>query len=381
MIPLLAGIPRNKQEILTRNLTVTPPSPMLAKTAEAPFSAPGWLFERKLDGERTIARVAHGEVEFLTRNGSDLAPTFPELVDHLKRLSGDATRRHGSSMAGPVPWMADGEIVAMDDGVSSLPHLQERFEASIPPTEHSPAHRIAYHIFDLIHLDGWDLTGLALTTRKRLLQEFLPDSDPIHLVDHMVEEGKALFETAREKGWEGIVGKRMDSAYVPGRSGHWRKLRCIGRHDLVIGGYTQPQGRRIGFGAVLVGYYDEDGHLRYAGKVGSGFTVRTLESLSKALRRLHRKTSPFRPAGAGDVPRNGVQWVSPRLVADFAFSEWPPAGKLRHPRYRGLRRGKPAREVIREEPVEHQGTPRVSKPVARNRPPGPAPDPSDHAIE
>jgi ATP-dependent DNA ligase len=138
---------------------------------------------------------------------------------------------------------------------------------------------------------------------------------------------------------------------VPGRSENWRKIKCIGRQDLVIGGYTEPKGTRAGFGAVLVGYYDEMDRLRYAGKVGSGFTSESLESLSKTLRRFHRKTSPFHPEDARDLPKHGVQWVTPRLVADFGFSEWPPSGKLRHPRFRGLRRGKGAKEVIREDPL------------------------------
>ncbi|MGV1049665.1 MAG: non-homologous end-joining DNA ligase [Solirubrobacterales bacterium] len=305
---------------------------MKAKLHDAPFSDPGWVFERKLDGIRALAeRSGGGPVTLTSRTGNDLSTAYPELVEALEAEAA-------------ADFLADGEIVAFDGNRTSFERLQGRMgihDASLARLTGIP---VFLYLFDLLRFDGHDLTGLPLRQRKRVLRQALSFEGPVRFTPHRNERGEQFFEEACAKGWEGLIAKRADSPYVHGRSGDWLKLKCSFEQELVIGGFTPPQGSRKRFGALLVGYH-EDGDLRYAGKVGTGFDEPTLQRLGDRLEALEVPDPPF-TAGSG-LPRN-ARWVEPRLVGEFAFGEWTRDGKLRHPRYLGLRDDKPAGEVVRE---------------------------------
>jgi DNA ligase D-like protein (predicted ligase) len=227
--------------------------------------------------------------------------------------------------------------VAFDGAQTSFAKLARRGQTHVP---------VFFYIFDVVWLDGHDVRGLPLRARKRLLRAALNfDDRSLRFSTHRNGDGEAFFAQACRKGWEGLVAKRADSAYSPTRSRDWLKLKCEQGQELVIGGYTAPKGSRTDFGALLLGYYDGD-QLRYAGKVGTGFDDQTLASLGKRLRALERESSSF--ADPGSIHERGVHWVRPELVAQLGFSEWTAAGRLRHPRFLGLRDDKPAREVVRE---------------------------------
>lgn len=306
-------------------------SPMLATLTDDYFSDPDWIFERKLDGERCLAYRRDGKVKLGSRNKKDLTGKYPELVDAL---------------AGKDPdFIADGEIVAFDGKVTSYARLQPRMHVKEPDEQAIKETPVYYYLFDLIHMAGYDLSQLPLRKRKSLLRQLLRYEDPIRLVSHRNEEGEAYREEACRKGWEGVIAKQADSTYQHSRSKQWLKFKCVAQQELVIGGYTDPQGERIGFGAILVGYYEDD-ELRYAGKVGTGFDDETLRYLHRKMKSRERKTSPF----TGEIRGDSIHWITPELVAEVKFTEWTREGKLRHPRYEGLRDDKPAEEVRREKP-------------------------------
>ena len=295
--------------------------PMKAVLTDDRFSDPGWIFERKLDGIRCVAIKGDRRVRLLSRNHLSLAGRFPEIVEALER--DPATQ-----------FVLDGEVVAFDGSQTSFAKLQQRGDHPV---------RVFYYVFDILHLDGEDTTALPLRERKALLRRALAFAGPVRLTPHRNRDGEALFADACRKGWEGLIAKRADSRYVHGRSRDWLKLKCSAEQELVIGGYTAPKGSRTDLGALLLGYY-EDGRLRYAGKVGTGFTRATLRDLAGRLEPLRRDASPF----ADQVRERGATWVEPRLVAQVGFSEWTRDGRLRHPRFLGLREDKPAGEVGRE---------------------------------
>ncbi|WP_371056557.1 non-homologous end-joining DNA ligase [Rhodosalinus sp. K401] len=308
-------------------------APMLATLTDDRFSDPGWLYERKLDGERALAFRDGDRVRLLTRNRKDLGQTYPEIAEAL----GTAT---------PEDFVADGEIVAFEGGVTSFSRLQARMQIKDAEAARQSDVRVFYYLFDLLHLDGQDLTALPLRARKSVLKRAFGFADPIRFTPHRVEEGEAFFREACDKGWEGVIAKRADAPYVRSRSRDWLKFKCANGQELVIGGFTEPEGSRKGFGALLVGYY-EDGALRYAGKVGTGFDDAFLESFRQKLDGISRKTAPFDDPPAGD----DVTWLSPELVAEIGFTEWTSHGKLRHPRFLGLRDDKDPRDVTRERPA------------------------------
>jgi bifunctional non-homologous end joining protein LigD len=303
---------------------------MLATLTHEPFSDPAWLYERKLDGVRCLVFRSGARVRLLSRNRVTLNATYPELAADVAR---DAC----------TAFVADGEIVAFEGTQTSFARLQRRM--GIRDREAARRVRVAVHLylFDLLHLDGRDVTRLSLRDRKRLLQRALSFEGHVHLTRHRIGDGEAFLEQACRRGWEGLIAKRIASRYVHGRSRDWRKLKCGNRQELVIGGYTDPKGSRLGFGALLVGYY-EGAALRYAGKVGAGFDTATLEGLARRLARLRRTRCPFE----GVHRERGAHWVAPRLVAEVGFTEWTRDGKLRHPRFVGLRTDKSPRQVGRE---------------------------------
>jgi bifunctional non-homologous end joining protein LigD len=204
---------------------------------------------------------------------------------------------------------------------------------------------VVFYLFDLIWFDGYDLSALPLLARKSVLHDALVFTDPIRLSEHLDEEGEVAFRAACEKGWEGLIAKRASAPYTHGRSKDWLKFKCVNEQEFVVLGWTDPHGSRSGLGALLVGYH-EDGALRFGGKVGTGFNERELARLTGLLRPLEQAVPPITdPRG---VSTKGVHWVRPELVAQVGFSEWTPDGKLRHPRYLGLRDDKRPKQVVRE---------------------------------
>jgi bifunctional non-homologous end joining protein LigD len=306
--------------------------PMKATLTEGPFDDPGWVFERKLDGIRaSVRRTAVGAT--LTSRTGRAMKGYPELTEAL--AAEDAAE-----------FVADGEIVAFEGARTSFEKLQGRMGISDPRLARLTGIPVFIYLFDLLSLDGRDLTGLPLRERKALLKRSLAFHGPVRYTPHRNEAGTELFAEACRKGWEGLIAKRADSTYVHKRSRDWLKIKCSFEQELVIGGFTPPKGSRQRFGALLVGYH-EDGELRYAGKVGTGFDQHTLDDLGDRMEALRTESSPF-TAGAG-LPREAT-WVAPELVGEFGFGEWTRDGKLRHPRYLGLRDDKPAAEVVRERP-------------------------------
>lgn len=318
-----------------RNGSVSEPrflAPMLATLSADVVGGAGWVFERKLDGIRLVAVGDHGQVRLHTRNGRDRTRAFPEVAVALRHQ-------------GPGRFVVDGEVVAFDGNRTSFERLQQRSGLDDPDEALATGVEIHLYLFDIVHLDGADTSGLPLRTRKEMLREAVDFDGPLRFCAHRNETGPTYFDEACAKGWEGLIAKRADSTYRSGRSRSWLKLKCVGRQELVIGGWTDPKGGRTGLGALLVGYHDHAG-FRYAGKVGTGFDDATLTRLERLLDDRSTGKSPF-----VDPPRGpDLHWAHPELVCEVGFTEWTAAGRLRHPRYLGLRDDKPAAEVRREIP-------------------------------
>jgi bifunctional non-homologous end joining protein LigD len=307
--------------------------PMLATlTEELPVTG-NWIYEPKLDGVRALIYVTGRSVRMYSRNRKPLNDAYPELVEALRKGV------HGEAVL-------DGEVVAFDEarGVSSFSRLQQRMQLRDPVRAMRSQVAVHLYLFDCMYYEGIDLTGLQLLERKSVLKDVISENDGLHLTTVSTKGAAAMLRKACSRGEEGIMAKRSDSRYVSARTTDWLKIKCLRRQELVVGGYTAPQGSRERLGALLVGHYDGKA-LRYAGKVGTGYDRKTLELLYQRLLPLHRTTSPF---VQGPRPAGEVQWVEPKLVAEIGFSEWTSAGLLRHPRYIGLRDDKPAHEVRRE---------------------------------
>lgn len=305
---------------------------MLAMLTNRRFSDPNWIFEHKLDGERCLA-FKHGRtVRLLSRNKQRLNNTYPEVAQALER-------------AGGHDWVVDGEIVAFEGNRTSFEKLQGRIGIKDPDEARRTGIAVFYYIFDLMYVDGFDVTKVGLEQRKNLLKSVLAFRTPLRYMVHRNTNGEALYREACQQGLEGLIAKRRGSEYVGIRSPDWLKFKCINEQELVIGGFTDPAGSRVGFGALLVAYYDR-GKLKYAGKVGTGFDSALLVRLRRRLDARVTARSPF----AEEVREKGVHWVKPDLVAQIGFTEWTHDGKLRHPRFLGLRTDKPAKEVVRERP-------------------------------
>jgi len=304
--------------------------PMLATLHDEPFSDPDWIFERKLDGVRCLVFRDGRQVRIRSRNRQDMNATWPELVDALRADPCD-------------DFVADGEIVAFEEGRTSFSRLQQRLGIRDEREARASGIAVYLYLFDLLHVDGHDTSRLPQRDRKSLLKRALRFEGRVRYTPHRNGSGEDWLEEACRKGWEGLIAKDAHAPYVHDRSRKWLKLKCGHGQELVIGGYTEPKGARKRLGALLVGYY-EDGALRYAGKVGTGFDERTLDRLGDRLETLARKHSPF----ADDVQEKGAHFVRPELVGEFGFTEWTRDGKLRHPRFLGLRTDKAARDVRRE---------------------------------
>ena len=287
-----------------------------------------WVYERKLDGLRCLATRNGPDVQLWSRNRLSFTARFPQIVEALASLPADEVA-------------LDGEVVAFDEQRRTSFALLQQSGRQAPPV---------FVVFDILNLLGTDTRDLPLTERSRLVERVLEAAHavpggPLSSVERLSGDPAALLEDACRQGWEGLVAKRPSSRYRGGRSTDWRKLKCSASQELVVGGWTDPAGSRSAFGALLVGYY-EHGRLVFAGKVGTGFSEAELRKLHALLLERAIPESPF----DGPVRIKGAHWARPELVAAVSFTEWTRDGKLRHPRYEGLRADKPAAEVRRELP-------------------------------
>jgi DNA ligase D-like protein (predicted ligase) len=323
---LLDTLPSRERELVEPSPPPTGSDAMKAMLTKERFSDPGWMFERKLDGIRCVA-IRDGDsdtVSLRSRNDLSLNGRYPELAEAL------AKEPRGR-------FAIDGEVVAFEGSATSFARLAQRQQRFVP---------VYYYVFDLLWVDGHDVRPLPLKARKRLLRKALQFHGAVRLTPHRNRDGEELFAHACTHHWEGVIAKRADSPYTSSRSRDWLKFKCELGQELVIGGYTEPKGSRTEFGALLLGYY-ENGKLRYAGKVGTGFDQQKLASIGEQLRKRHAPTSPFEDPA--QIRERGITWVKPTLVAQVQFSEWTSSGRLRHPAFLGLREDKPAKEVVREQ--------------------------------
>ncbi len=296
--------------------------PMLATLVDGPFSNPEWIFETKWDGFRSICFVKNGKVRLVSRNQIETTPQYPELAGIAKQIKAKEA-------------ILDGEIVALDkDGRPRFQLLQPRVGRKSGMEALRGHGHIVYCVFDLLYLDGYDLTSCPLVERKRLLERILKPANFIQLSEHIEGEGEMFFKEIEKFELEGMMAKRANSAYVAKRTRDWLKVKTIQRSEVVIGGYTEPRGSRSHFGALVVGLYRGD-DLHYVAHVGGGFNQRSLNEIFKMMQPLKTKQSPFVDAPKTNEP---VQWIKPKLVVKF--SEWTADRRLRHPVFVGLREDK-----------------------------------------
>ena len=327
----LDALPATAKRRLLKRAQPTWVSPMLATISEERFTREGWLFERKLDGERCLAFCRGRDLRLLSRNRKRLNEKYPEIAEAFRQQEIDT-------------FIADGEIVAFKGRITSFARLQQRMQLERPSARLLHTIPVWLYLFDLLYLDRYDTRRVPLRYRKELLHNSFDFQHPLRFVEHREREGEACYREACRRGWEGVVAKNGDSAYVSKRTRDWLKFKCSREQEFVIGGFTDPRGGRIGFGALLVGYYLR-GRLQYSGRVGTGFDHALLLRLRRQLVRLETATCPFASDG---LPHRGVHWVKPTLVAQIGFTEWTPEGKLRHPRFLGLRDDKRPEDVVRE---------------------------------
>lgn len=328
-------------------------SPQLATLVNRVPEGEGWLYELKFDGYRIIAHVENDrDPRLITRNNNDWTARFQVVADALAEL--------------PVTYaIFDGEVVSLDtNGVSNFQQLQNSIKTD-------DTRSLVYYIFDVPYLDGFDLTATPLIERKKTLARLLHAANPandgvICYSDHTEGHGEDVFQRACRRGMEGIIAKRADGPYQQVRSNAWLKIKCTKQQEFVIGGYSKPEGSRVGFGALLLGYYDGD-ELKYAGRVGTGFTTQSLKQITVELkkRRIDEPAYADPPTG---VESRGVTWVKPELVGEVEFTEWTSDGRLRHPSFNGLREDKPAKQVVREMPKATARKTVTSKRTAQKTP-------------
>lgn len=302
-------------------------TPMFATLSDQPFDHPDWIYETKWDGYRAIAEVERGRVRLYSRYGQSFVERYAPVVESLRSLSHDA--------------VLDGEVAVLDDKGRSRFQLLQNYAK----TQHG---RLMYVVFDLLYLDGRDLTGLPLLRRKKALASLVKRIPRVMYSEHIEETGVAFFEATLKLGLEGIMAKHAKSIYVPGyRSRDWLKFKTRQRQEAVIGGFTEPRRSRKEFGALILGVY-EGKNLVYIGHTGSGFNTQSLIETRKRLRPLETKHCPFRKEPKPNMP---VHWVRPELVCEVEFQEWTTDGRMRIPIFMGLRDDKPARAVKREKPL------------------------------
>jgi bifunctional non-homologous end joining protein LigD len=309
-------------------------SPQLATLVKDIPRGDEWLHEIKFDGYRLISIVKEGKIHLWTRNGNDWSAKFPELVEVLRTLPVEQA-------------ILDGEIVVLDEhGISDFQALQNAIEGVREG-------RIIYYLFDMPQCQGYDIARAPILERKQLLKDIFDrrgtNSPVLRYSDHMRGHGPEFLEQACRYSLEGVVSKRYDSVYEQRRTRGWLKIKCVKRQEFVVGGYTEPGGSRMGFGALVLGYYDDSGGLIYCGRVGTGYTEKTLKFMTPELKSRELKENPFKKPPTGQDAK-GVHYIRPDLVAEVEFNVWTKDGILRHPSFQGLRRDKDPRDVHREEP-------------------------------
>ena len=305
--------------------------PMLATLTEKRFSRESWLFERKLDGERCLAFKKRKNVKLKSRNKKSLNKNYPEIESALEDIPAN-------------DFILDGEIVAFSGNLTDFSRLQDRMHVSSKKEARKTHIKVYYYVFDILYYDGYDLRKLPLRTRKKILKKVVGFKNPLRFVKHRNKEGKRFYKNACSNGWEGLIAKDAQSRYKGTRSKKWLKFKCVNQQELVIVGFTNPEGERKGFGALLVGYYKKN-KLRYAGKIGTGYDEKTLNTLSKKLKKIEIDEKKFE----GKVSkRKNAHWVKPKVVCEVEFTEWTENNKLRHPVFKGLRRDKNPKEVVKE---------------------------------
>ncbi len=307
-------------------------APQLATLVKEPPPGDEWLHELKFDGYRMLCWIDRGKVRFWSRNGKDWTAKFPGIAEAMKSLPVTSA-------------IIDGEIVVVDaQGRSSFQKLQRALGKSVNAS-------LVYEVFDLIYLDGFNLTKTPLRQRKLLLKNLcnsLPGRGPLRYSEHLEGNGDAFFRHACEYGIEGIVSKLADSPYDSARNRNWLKVKCNKQQEFVIAGYTPSAKGLPGFGSLILGVYEKS-KLVYAGRVGTGFTFQQRSELQKQLDKFSRETSPF-AITPKDPGLRKAHWTEPKLIAEVAFTEWTSDGSIRHPSFQGLREDKSPQEVVREVP-------------------------------
>jgi bifunctional non-homologous end joining protein LigD len=311
---------------------------MRATSAQLPHDDERWAFEIKWDGMRIVSFVRPGALFLQSANLKDATASYPELA-------------HLGDLVGADQAVLDGEVVAFDEeGRPSFGRLQQRMHVASAAEARRRAASVpaVYHVFDVIHVDGHDATALPYGERRELLAATLTEGPHVVIPGYHVGDGPAMLEASRRQGLEGLLAKRVDSRYEIGRRSQlWRKVKNRYRQELVVGGWLAGEGGRAGFlGALLIGYYEGD-ELRFAGRVGTGFSFHELERLGALLRELATDECPFTPPPPAATTRL-AHFVRPELVAEVEFGEWTSDGVLRHPSYLGLRADKDPRSVVRE---------------------------------
>jgi len=307
------------------------PEPALATLSHDRFWEPGWVYERKLDGQRCLAVRDGSGTKLYSRSGREVTVAFPEIAEALEQQAATG-------------FVVDGEVVAFEGSRTSFARLQPRIHLSSAEKARRTGIPVYFYVFDVLEVDGQDVRQEPLLERKRRLRKLLTWEGPIRSTPHRVQGDEGWFAEVCRKGWEGLIAKKADAPYASGRTDRWLKFKCEAGQELVVVGWTEPTGSRVAIGALLLAYHD-DADLVYAGKVGTGFSEKVLRDLHEQLSRIGTEESP---CTRGKLPRSGVHWVRPDLVAQVAFTEWTSANQLRHPRYLGLRTDKSATDVVRE---------------------------------
>ncbi|KTD56311.1 hypothetical protein Lsan_2999 [Legionella santicrucis] len=306
-------------------------SPMLATLTHDYFSDEQWIYEPKLDGQRCLLYKKDNEISIISRNHKEQKKFYPEITKTLTAFSGN--------------FILDSELVVFKDKITSFEQLQHRMHIKNPSQELMKQYPVYVYVFDFLYYDEYGLEKLPLRKRKALLKNAFNFKSPIRYLPHRNKEGEKYLEMACQKGWEGLIAKDATAPYLYNRSNQWLKFKCMNKQEFIIGGYTDPQGTRTGFGALLVGYY-ENKQLKFAGRVGTGFNEDFLNFLHHKMKKQEQESCPFSPY---DEPQKNIHWLKPNLVGEIGFTEWTQHGKLRHPRFLGLRKDKDAKDVRRED--------------------------------
>jgi DNA ligase D-like protein (predicted ligase) len=309
--------------------------PQLSQPVEKPPSGPQWLHEIKLDGYRMAARIDNGRVQLLTRTGLDWTHKYPSAATALANLNVQAA-------------YLDGKLCGVD--AAGLPGFAQTQAA----TDGERGVHVVYYAFDILHLDGWDVSSLALIERKAILEPLVSNKPGLQFSGHDTGDGQLILKHAGKLGFEGVVSKTIDAPYAPGNRGLWRKAKALNRQEFVIVGWSDPEGSRPYLGALLLGYYADGRKLIYAGRVATGMPDKVLADLRRHLDPLARKTPalnilpPRKSRFGSPLVLSRVHWVEPKLVAEITYLTWTADNLLRHTVYVGLRDDKPADQVRRE---------------------------------